>query len=141
MNSLELMGYSPVSEAKVPFFSMSVYAGLPSPVESDIDRFVDLNEFLVEHPAATFFCKVNGDLFADAGVRDGDMLIVDSAVETRDGKMIIVEMNGELTIKIFRENNGEEFLQSYNKQFLPVKIEPYIEFVKLGVVTKIIHSI
>ncbi len=141
MSSFELWGYSPSSDKKVPFFTMSVYAGLPLPVESDIDKVVDLNEFLIEHPAATFFTKVHGDFFAEAGIREGDILIVDSAVEPEDGKYIIVSINGELTIKIFRHIDGVDYLESHNKQFLPVKIEPYIEFLMLGVITKIIHSL
>ena len=63
---------------RIPLFAMSVAAGTPVPAESDIESSIDLNEFLIEHPASTFFAHVAGDNLTDEGIEDGDILIVDT---------------------------------------------------------------
>ncbi|MBX3043934.1 MAG: LexA family transcriptional regulator [Candidatus Kapabacteria bacterium] len=142
MESIEIIGFKPNSDLnlKMTLYEMSVSAGYPIPVDSGIEKEVDLNEFLVEHPAATFFAKVNGLDMLNAGIRDGDILVVDSAVEPSDGKIVLAEMNNGLTVKIYREHDGEYFLESGKSQFLPLSIGE-IQFNIIGTVTKIIHSL
>ncbi len=141
MEVIELYSYQPGSIKPIPFFSMSVSAGIPMPVDSDIDQVIDLNEFLVEHPAATFFARVRGNSLDEIGISDGDILIVDSVVDATDSKVVVATINGELTVKIYRNVDGEEFLQSGNMQFMPMRIEPYMEYDIIGVVTKVIHTL
>jgi DNA polymerase V len=141
MESIEILGFHPSSMKKIPLFTMSVSAGLPVPVDNDIDKEVDLNEFLVEHPAATFFAKVHGYSFEQAGIKDGDILIVDTNIEPVDGRFVVVLINDELTVKIYRNIDGNIYLQSHDKKFVPKDIEPFISFDVLGVVTKVIHSL
>jgi DNA polymerase V len=141
MDAIEILGFHPLSMEKIPLFTMSVSAGIPVPVESDIEREVDLNEFLVEHPSATFFAKVHGYSFEEAGIMDGDILIVDTNIEPSDGRFVVVLINNELTVKIFRVVDGRTYLQSHDKKFVPQDIEPFISFNVMGVVTKVIHSL
>jgi DNA polymerase V len=141
MDIIEVYSYQPGKMRLIPFFSMSVSAGVPSPVDDDIDKVVDLNEFLVEHPAATFFARVKGNTLSEIGISDNDILIVDTVIEPEDGKVVVASINGDLTVKIFRNIDGEEFLQSGNLQFHPIRIEPYLEYEIMGVVTKVIHSL
>jgi DNA polymerase V len=141
MEVVEIFAFQPDINYKIPLFQMSVSAGIPVPVESEIEKIVDLNEFLVTHPAATFFARVRGSSLADVGINDNDILIVDTAIEPQEGKIVIVSINEELSVKIYRDVDGEIYLQSQNKQFLPMSIEPYMEFELVGVVTKVIHSL
>ncbi len=141
MEPIEILGFHPSSMKKIPLFTMSVSAGLPVPVDSDIDKEVDLNEFLVEHPAATFFAKVHGYSFEKAGIRDGDILIVDTGLDPTDGKFVVVVINDELTVKVHRIVDGRTYLQSHDKKFVPKDIEPFMSFDILGVVTKVIHTL
>lgn len=141
MEPIEILGFHPSSIEKVPLFIMSVSAGVPVPADSDIDKEVDLNEFLVEHPAATFFAKVHGCSYEEAGIRDGDILIVDTGIEPTDGKFVVVLINDELTVKILRIVDGKTYLQAHDKKFVPKDIEPFVSFEILGVVTKVIHSL
>lgn len=120
---------------------MSVSAGRPVPVDNEIEREIDLNEFLVEHPASTFFAKVRGQALKNADIADGDILIVDTSKEPADGKIVVVAINGDLSVKIYRILDGEPYLESQNGQFLPLSIDPYIEMKPVGVVTKVIHSV
>jgi DNA polymerase V len=126
---------------KIPYFTMSVSAGKPVPVESEVEQHIDLNELLIEHPGATFFAKVTGVSIEKAGIYDGDVLVVDTSEEPSDRRFVVVAVNGELSIKRYRIVDGETFLETHNGQFLPMQIEPYMEYIILGTVTKVIHSL
>lgn len=143
MEVIEIYGFKlkEKQRIKLPFFETSVAAGVPNPIESDSCVEIDLNEYLVDHPASTFFAKVRGLNMVQQGIRDGDILVVDTSIEPVDQKIVLVTINGSLTVKIFREIDGEIFLESQNHQFLPIMMEPYLEFKIIGVVTKIIHSL
>ncbi len=141
MELKEVFALEPGAGEKAPLYSMSVSAGTPVSVGSEKDEEVDINEFLVKHPAATFFAKVCGDAMADLGVRDDDLVIFDSSLEPKDGKIVVARCNEELTLKVYRVFDGEAFLQSTNNQFLPMEINPYVKFEILGLVTKVIHSL
>lgn len=131
----------PKTDTKIPFFSMSVAAGIPVPVDNDIDREIDLNEFLVEHPAATFFVKVKGETLVNHGISNNDILIVDTALEPEDKKFVIAAVNDELSIRIYRVIDEEEFLESHTGQFLSLKENKLIDFKILGVITRVIHTL
>ena len=87
--------------------SGSVVAGFPSPAEQYQEQALDLNELLVRRPAATFFVKVQGDSMTGAGIRDGDLLVVDRSLRPASGDVIIACVDGEFTVKTLRLGNGE----------------------------------
>jgi DNA polymerase V len=70
-------------------FASRVAAGFPSPADDHLEAPLDLNAHLVAHPAATFVVKVQGDSMAGAGIRDGDLLVVDRAREARSGAIVV----------------------------------------------------
>lgn len=74
---------------KLPLFAVPVKAGFPSPAEDYLEQNLDLNEHLIQHPAATFFVRVDGDSMRGAGIHKDDILIVDRALEPTNGKIII----------------------------------------------------
>jgi DNA polymerase V len=141
MQVVKVFGLISNSNTKIPLFSMSVAAGIPVPAENDIESSVDLNEFLIEHPASTFFAHVAGDNLKANGIEDGDILIVDTAIKPQNGKTVVVMLGSDLSVKIYRENEGVPYLQTDNERFIPLKIEGGFEFKIIGVVTKVIHSI
>ncbi len=143
MEIIEIIGFSPNSDQKVklPLFSSSVSAGIPIPADSDVHSEIDLNEYLVEHPAATFFVRVSGLNLDQTGIADGDLLVVDTSIEPEDGKIVVAIIKNHLTVKIYRIIDDEVFLESYNHQFVPLRIEPYVEYSVLGTVTKIVHNL
>lgn len=140
MEIIEIFAFHPTTSERIPLYSMSVQAGNPVPIENDIDRVIDLNEYLVDHPIATFFCKVRGNNLHSVGISDGDILIIDSTIVPEDGKIIVASINNELTVKIYRRVNGEEFLQSDDKRFVPLIIGE-MEYEIIGVVSKVIHTL
>ena len=91
----------------------SIYAGgFPSPADDHMDTKLDLNEHLVKHPAATFFVRVTGDSMINAGIHDGDLLVVDRSLEPKIGKVVIAAVRGELTVKRYARSNGKVFFDA-----------------------------
>ena len=86
-----------------PKLSGSVVAGFPSPAEQYMEPPLDLNELLVKRPAATYFVRVSGDSMTGAGINDGDILVVDRSLRPADGDIIIACVDGDFTVKRFRE--------------------------------------
>jgi len=126
---------------KRPFFLSRVCAGFPSPADDYLDRGLDLNEFLIQHPAATFFIKVSGDSMINAGIRSGDILIVDRSLEPGNGKVVVAVINGEFTVKRLRRRQGRMVLEADNEHYQPIEITEGIDFEVWGVVAHVIRSL
>jgi DNA polymerase V len=77
----------------------TVHAGFPSPAQDYMNAFISLDKELVRHPAATFFARVVGDSMVDAGVEEGDVLVVDKALEPQEGDMAVCFIDGEFALK------------------------------------------
>src|ERR1700729_2768512 len=73
---------------EIPLASFSIAAGFPSPADDYLEGRLDLNEYFIRHPAATFYVRVSGDSMRGAGIFDGDLLIVDRAVPCTDGSIV-----------------------------------------------------
>jgi DNA polymerase V len=84
------------------FFEAVVPAGFPSPAADYEEERLDLNRCLIKNPAATFFVRVTGYSIIGAGIHSGDLLVVDRSLEPRDKSVVIVVVNGELTVKRIR---------------------------------------
>ena len=125
---------------KLPLFAVPVKAGFPSPAEDYLEQNLDLNEHLIQHPAATFFVRVDGESMKGAGIHKDDILIVDRSLEPTNGKIVIAVINGEFTVKRIRLHQDKVFLEPENPQFAPIEINPNWDFQVWGVVTYVIHK-
>jgi len=125
---------------KLPFFAVPVQAGFPSPAEDYHEQNLDLNEHLIQHPAATFFVRVDGDSMKGAGIHKGDILIVDRALEASNGRIVVAVINGEFTVKRIRLADGKVALEPENPQYTTLHIDPSADFRVWGVVTFVIHK-
>ena len=121
-------------------FDTPVMAGFPSPAEDYVEKKLDLNEYLVSHPAATFFLKVDGDSMKDANIQKGDIIIVDRSINPKNGSVIIAVINGEFTIKRLIIKGKKIFLKPENNSFAEIEILSGWDFEVWGVVTYIIHK-
>lgn len=83
----------------VPLAENTVQAGFPSPAENDARQDIDLNQLLVKNPASTFLLRVQGDSMIDAGIADGDLLVVDRSRVPHSGDIVIMQVNNEFTVK------------------------------------------
>jgi len=135
--------YQPSSKTSRPrpLFSSRVAAGFPSPADDYIEAKLDLNEYLVKHPAATFFVRVSGNSMIGAGIFENDILVVDRALKATHGKVVVAVINGELTVKRLNLSNGKVILEAENKDYPSLPIEEGMEFSIWGVVTNVVHAL
>ena len=92
-----------MEESKLPPLAEStVHAGFPSPAQDYMSGGIDLNKELVRHPEATFYVRVTGDSMTDAGISDGDVLVVDRSLDPRDGAVAICFLDGEFLVRRLR---------------------------------------
>lgn len=124
----------PLSLSRVP-------AGFPSPAEDYVEGTLDLNEHLIAHREATFFMRVKGHSMAGAGIADGDLLVVDRALEAGDGDIVVAVLDGELTVKRLWRRGGRVRLVAENPAFDPIELKDGQELVVWGVVTSLIRRV
>lgn len=129
------------TDLALPFPSMRVPAGFPSPADDYLEKTLSLNELLVRHPAATFMMRVEGDSMIGAGIHDGDILIVDRAIEAAHGSIVVALLNGEFMVKRLKLRGGRGFLASENPKYREVPIGETADFEVWGVVTNVIHAL
>ncbi len=124
-----------------PLFESLVPAGFPSIAEDYVDRALNLNELLIQHPAATFFVRVSGDSMVNAGIMTNDILIVDRALTATNNKIVIARIDGEITVKRLRKEGSTILLCAENPAYEPIVITPSMDFEVWGVVTCVIHRV
>ena len=129
------------SASPQPLVMTPVCAGFPSPADDYIEGKLDLNDYLVKHPAATFFVRAAGDSMIDAGIHPGDILIVDRALEPGNNNVVIAVVNGELTVKRIRKSGDKLFLMAENMYYSPIEVTEEMNAEIWGVVTNVIHPV
>ena len=125
---------------KIPLFMSTVKAGFPSPAENYIEKELDLNEFLIQNTSATFILKASGDSMINAGIKDGDLLIVDKSKTYSNNSIVIASVNGEFTVKRLKIKNNIYYLVPENSKYPTLKIEQFDDAQIWGVVIHVIHS-
>lgn len=138
---LEIFPASGDTLLELPVASEPVPAGFPSPAEDYRDQKLDLNQLLIKRPSSTFFVRVSGESMTNAGIFDGDLLVVDRSVQPTDKKIIIGVVNGEFTVKRIRKRGEKIFLVPANPSFKETEITPEMNFVVWGVVMYCIHRV
>jgi DNA polymerase V len=123
-------------------YHSKVAAGFPSPADDYIAKTLDLNKYLIKHPAATFLVRATGDSMINAGIHDNDILIVDRSLKPTTGKIIIVAIDGQLTVKRLQKHaSGHFLLAPDNPAYKPIDISEGNETCIWGVVTQVIHFV
>ncbi len=125
---------------KKSLFTDAVAAGFPSPATDYCESRLDLNEFCIQHPAATFFVRAAGDSMLEAGIFPGDIVIVDRALEASHGDIILVTFNGELTLRKLETRPSLRLVaMNNNYQVITFAEEDGLEI--FGVAVHVIHSL
>jgi DNA polymerase V len=131
----------PVSHALTVFYSpvlLGVQAGFPSPAGDYMERPIDLNEHIIEHPTATFFMRVEGESMIGAHIPPGALVVVDRALRPKDGSIVVAVVDGEFTIKRLDISMTEKRLMPENPKFKPIVITEGMEVEIWGVVRAIV---
>ena len=124
----------------LPFYDLVVHAGFPSPAEDHSDLSLDLNDYLVKHPAATFYVYAKGDSMINSGIYDGDLMIVDRSLDPKSNSIVIAVIDGEFTVKKIKKINSKLYLQPNNALYKPIQITSNMDFIIWGIVTYVIHK-
>ncbi len=125
----------------MPFFLSGISAGFPSPADDYLDQKLDLNEYLIKNPAATFFVRVAGDSMTGASINDNDILVVDRSLEPSSNNIVIAVVNGELMVKRLIKKRNSCLLSAENPAYPPLTINEEIPLEIWGVATCVIHSL
>lgn len=130
-----------LSEKKeVPFFATPISAGFPSPADDYVDVSLDLNKHLIKHPSATFYARVKGDSMINAGICDGDLLIVDRALDIYDNCIAVCIIDGEFTVKRLKKKTNKVLLIPENKEYKAIEVSEFNDFEVWGIVAYVIHK-
>jgi DNA polymerase V len=124
----------------IPLYSHSVAAGLPASVDEAIEEKLDLNLALTRDPSRSFCVRANGDSMIDAGIQDGDVMVVDTSIEASDNDIVIAVINSELTVKRLRQTSENLWLQPENANYPAIIVTEETDLRVLGVVTCTIHQ-
>jgi len=128
------------TEKEVPFFASPISAGFPSPADDYTDVSLDLNKHLIKHPAATFYARVKGDSMINAGIHDGDLLVVDRALDIYDNCIAVCIIDGEFTVKRLKKEKDKVLLIPENEDYSPIEITEFNDFEVWGIVAYVIHK-
>jgi DNA polymerase V len=123
---------------ELPFMDVEISAGFPSPADDFLQLTIDLNAYLVKHRDTTFFAKVKGHSMKNAGIYDGDLLVIDKSLEPQDGKIAICQIDGEFTVKRIKKEKDVVWLVAENEDYQPIKVTAENELMIWGIV---VHSI
>lgn len=123
----------------IPLYSSAVPCGFPSPAEEYIENPLDLNEYLIHKPAASFFVRAKG-LSMTPTIEPNDLLIVDRSREATNNSIILAVVNGEYTVKRFVKRGNRVFLVSDNNSFKDIDVTDNPDFSVWGVIIHTIRS-
>jgi len=95
----------------------SIEAGMPAPAEAAELEQVSVESLLVSDAAETYLLTVKGLSMIDAGLHEGDLLVVERTEHARVGDIVVACIDGEWTVKYLREKKGQRYLEPANEDF------------------------
>lgn len=104
---------------EVPLLGL-IKAGFPSAAEEQMLDSMNLDEFLIKRKESTYLLEVDGESMIDAHIAPGDLVIAERTNVARDGDIVIAEIDGDWTMKYFRQKLGRVWLEPANKKFKPI---------------------
>lgn len=109
-----------------------IQAGFPNPAEEETVDLISLDQYLISNPQATYLLKVDGDSMVEAGIRPGDLVLVQKDLTPRSGDIVVASVDNEWTLKYFEKRAGTVILKAANPKYRPITARQ--ELVIAGVV-------
>ena len=122
-------------------FEGRIQAGFPSPAQGEYADSIDLNRALITNPAATICARVIGNSMVDAGINEGDLLIIDRSLTPHDGSIAVCFVDGDFTVKRLTVRDDGIFLTPANATFPEIRVSEDSNFQVWGVVSHIIKRV
>ena len=116
----------------------SIQAGWPSPAEEELIDTMSLDEYLIKHPEQTFLVKVTGDSMIEAGIQEGDLVLVERGRQPKHRDIVIAQVDNEWTMKYYEKSGKDMRLVAANKKYPP--IVPKKELIVGGVIIAVIRK-
>ncbi len=134
---LEIYAADAGSQLELQYADGGIKAGFPAPSQDGITESIDLNRELVRHPSTTFYARAEGCSMVNCGIDDGDLLIIDKAIEPQEGDIVVAYIDGEFTLKRFRPDRSGRcvWLMPENEDYTPIKVTEENDFIVWGVLT------
>lgn len=123
------------------FYEGRVQAGFPSPAQGEYAYSIDLNRTLITNPAATFCARVIGNSMVDAGINEGDLLIIDRSLTPHNGSIAVCFIDGDFTVKRLSMRDDGVYLTPANADFPEIAVGQESNFQVWGVVSHIIKRV
>jgi DNA polymerase V len=123
---------------RIPLVSSKVAAGFPSPADDHLETTLDVNELLIEQPAATFFVRVSGESMQGEGIFENDILAVNRAKTPVNGCVVVAAVNGDCLVKYYRKQGQRTWLQSAHPSFPDIELGDNMDVEIWGVVRGIV---
>ena len=117
-----------------------IAAGFPSPANDYVERDLDLKELIVHNESATYYLEVVGNSMINAGIFNGDILVVDRSYEPLDNSILVCFIDGEFTVKKVKKISGDLYLMPENPDYKPIKINEFSDLKIFGVVSWAFHN-
>ena len=118
-----------------------ISAGFPSPADDFKEIRISLDEELVKNRDATFYARVSGESMVDAGLDDGDLLVIDRSLDAKNGKIAICFIDGEFTVKRIKREKNKLYLLPENKKYKPIEMREENELIIWGIVEYVIKKL
>ncbi len=127
--------------SRVRVAPVAVAAGFPSPAQDYYDGDINLTERLVDDQDATFIVRVSGHSMTDAGISNGDELLVDRSKTPRHGDIVVAVLDGELTVKRLRVERAGVVLAAENVDYPDITVPELSDLQIWGVATYCLHHL
>ena len=118
-----------------------ISAGFPSPADDFKEIRISLDKELVKNQESTFYARVSGNSMEDAGLSDGDMIIIDKSLIPQNNKIAVCFLDGEFTIKRVVKRNNNLYLKPENKNYEEILISEDNELMIWGIVTYVVKCV
>ncbi len=118
-----------------------ISAGFPSPADDFKEIRISLDRELVKNSESTFYARVSGDSMIDAGLDDGDLLIIDRSLSPENGKIAICFIDGDFTVKRIKKDKNKLHLVPENKKYQPIEVSEENELIIWGIVEYVIKKV
>lgn len=139
--NLELFSADTTTAISLPLVDSGISAGFPSPADDFLDVSIDLNKEFIKNPSTTFYGRVKGDSMINAGLNNGDLLIIDKSLEPVNGKIAVCFIDGEFTVKRIKIEKDIIWLVAENEKYTPIKVTADNDFIIWGIVTTVIKTV
>ncbi|PDH46674.1 MAG: peptidase S24 [Bacteroidetes bacterium MED-G13] len=118
-----------------------ISAGFPSPAGDFKQERISLDKELIKNKEATFFARVSGESMINAGLEDGDLIVIDRSLEPTNNKIAVCFIDGEFTVKRLQVKKNKIWLKPENTNYKAIEVKEDNELIIWGIVTNVIKKL